>query len=162
MKWMKAGTSRTKRSSASLSLDCAEKATERSDFTAATVWAETTDNKHYLVHASRSKEFTEMVAWIEELANGTYCGVKGVAQILVEDRGAGTQYIQRVARRPLPKPFPCHPIAYQASNPEIVPASTGSHPCSPLDRCCCLRRGCWDWIADVEAGNLVRLPCRTQ
>lgn len=73
-----------------LSVDCAEKATERSDFTAATVWVETLDKKHYCIHAARTKkEFTEMSQWIEEIARNF-----GADQILVEDRGAGTQYIQ--------------------------------------------------------------------
>lgn len=73
-----------------LSLDCAEKATERSDYTAATVWVETVGRKHYLIHADRTKkEFNEMVRWIEEL-----CIQFNPDEILVEDRGAGTQYIQ--------------------------------------------------------------------
>lgn len=73
-----------------LSVDLAEKATERSDFSAATVWIETYDKKHYCIHAARiRKEFNDQVQFIETLAK-TF----KVDQVLVEDRGAGTQYIQ--------------------------------------------------------------------
>jgi len=73
-----------------LSVDCAEKATQRSDWTAATVWVETHDKKHYLIHAARCrKEFTDMTKWIDSLARAF-----DVDQVLVEDKGAGTQYIQ--------------------------------------------------------------------
>lgn len=129
-----------------LSLDCAEKATERSDFTAASVWVETYDKKHYLVHAARTKkEFSEMVQWIEELARATYCGHR-VSQILVEDRGAGTQYIQ--VRKTSPGFAPVIPINTKQQSKTFrfdgvtVMFSTGR---------ALLPESGNDWIADVES-----------
>ena len=83
---------------------------------------------------------------IEELANGTYCGVKGVAQILVEDRGAGTQYIQ--VRKTSPSRSLSSPLLPSSNRNRS--ASTGSHQCSPLGRVLLPEKGV-DWIADVEA-----------
>lgn len=130
----------------SLSVDCAEKATERSDYTAATVWVETADKKHYLVHASRiKKEFTEMVQWIEEMANATYCGTK-VSQILVEDRGAGTQYIQ--IRKTSPGRVPVIPIATKQQSKAF--RFDGVTPMFAAGQALLPEKGV-SWIADVEA-----------
>lgn len=125
-----------------LSVDCAEKATQRADYTAATVWVETNDKKHYLIHATRTKkEFVEMVDWIEHIAE-TF----GVDQILVEDRGAGTQYIQlrKVSKGAAPviaistkqqsKEFRFDGVTPMFAAGEVFLPETGT-----------------DWIADIEA-----------
>lgn len=73
-----------------LSVDTAIKAQDRHDYTALTVWVETKDRRHYLAHVERKKvEFVEMCALIDGLARKY-----DVDQILVEDKGSGTQYIQ--------------------------------------------------------------------
>ncbi len=125
-----------------LSVDCAEKATQRSDYTAATVWMETNDKKHYLVHAARcKKEFIDMVEWIEHLAK-----TWNVDAILVEDRGAGTQYIQ--VRQKSPGPAPVLPIATKQQSKEfrfdgVTPMFSAGEALMPESGV--------DWIADVEA-----------
>lgn len=124
-----------------LSVDCAEKATQRSDFTAATIWYQTDGGRHYLAHATRTrKEFVEMVAWIEHLAK-----VYNVDQILVEDRGAGTQYIQ--VRKTKPGFAPVIPIATMQKSKEfrfdgVTPMFAAGEVLLP--------DGGNDWIADVE------------
>lgn len=125
-----------------LSVDCAEKATQRSDYTAATVWAETTSGKHYLIHAARTrKEFIEMVEWIEEIARHY-----NVDQILVEDRGAGTQYIQ--VREKTPGPAPVIPISTKQQSKEF--RFDGVTPMFAAGTARLPEKGT-DWIADVEA-----------
>jgi predicted phage terminase large subunit-like protein len=126
----------------SLSVDCAEKATQRSDYTACTVWIETTDKKHYLVHADRTKkEFVEMVEWIETIARTWQ-----VNQILVEDRGAGTQYIQ--VREKSPGPAPVISIATQQKSKEF--RFDGVTPMFAAGEVFLPDTGT-DWIADIEA-----------
>lgn len=125
-----------------LSVDCAEKATQRSDYSAATVWIETTDKKHYLVHASHvKKEFIEMVEWIESIAK-----TWDVDAILVEDRGAGTQYIQ--VRQQSPGPAPVIPIATKQQSKEF--RFDGVTPMFSAGEALLPESGV-DWIADVEA-----------
>jgi predicted phage terminase large subunit-like protein len=115
-----------------LSVDCAEKKTERSDWTAATIWIETFDKKHYLIHAVRCREeFNTMTKWIDSLAREF-----NVDQILVEDKGAGTQYIQ--VRKDNPGPAP------------IIPISTNNN--SKMFR--------FDGVTPMFAGGLVFLPER--
>lgn len=126
-----------------LSVDCAEKATKRSDWTAATVWAETMSGHHYLIHATRvRKEFVQMCEWIDELA-----AAYNVDRILVEDRGAGTQYIQVKNMSPNVR----HPVVAIQTNQKskefrfdgvTVMFSTG------VAR---IPESGTDWIADVEA-----------
>jgi predicted phage terminase large subunit-like protein len=124
-----------------LSVDCAEKATQRSDYTAATVWLETHDKKHYLAHASRiRKEFNDMVKWIEHLAK-----VWNVDQILVEDRGAGTQYIQ--VRKEQPGFAPVIPISTKQQSKEF--RFDGVTPMFAAGEVFLPESGN-DWIADVE------------
>lgn len=73
-----------------LSVDTAQKAGERHDFTVITVWAETDFGHHYLLDVVREKlEFPEMCTTIDKTAERW-----GVSAILVEDKGSGTQYIQ--------------------------------------------------------------------
>ena len=125
-----------------LSVDCAEKATQRADYTAATVWIETFDKKHYLVHAARcKKEFVEMVEWIEDIAK-----TWNVNQILVEDRGAGTQYIQ--VRSKSPGPAPVISISTKQQSKEF--RFDGVTPMFAAGEVFLPETGT-DWIADVEA-----------
>lgn len=125
-----------------LSVDCAEKATQRSDFTAATVWMETMDQKHYLIHAARcKKEFVEMVNWIEEIAREY-----NVDSILVEDRGAGTQYIQ--IRSKSPGPAPVVPISTKQQSKVFRFDGVTPMFASGTAR---LPESGTDWLADVEA-----------
>lgn len=125
-----------------LSVDCAEKATQRADYTAATIWVETTEKKHYLIHAARcKKEFTDMVSWIEELA-----AAFDVDSILVEDRGAGTQYIQ--VRTKHPGPVPVIAISTKQQSKEfrfdgVTPMFASGQALFPMDGN--------EWIADVES-----------
>lgn len=73
-----------------VSCDPAEKATERSAFTSIGVWIQDVTNKHYLAFVSRKRlEFPELVTEIESIATDWNASV-----ILIEDAGAGTQYIQ--------------------------------------------------------------------
>ena len=125
-----------------LSVDCAEKATKRSDWTAATVWIETADKKHYLAHADRvRKEFVEMVEWIETIAR-----TWDVDQILVEDRGAGTQYIQIREKSPGPAPV----IAIQTKQQSKEFRFDGVTPMFAAGEVFLPETGT-DWIADIEA-----------
>ena len=72
------------------SADCANKDGQRHDFTVITVWYHCEDGRHYLVDVIRKKvTFNPLV----KLINAT--AVRWNAdQIIVEDKGAGTQYIQ--------------------------------------------------------------------
>jgi predicted phage terminase large subunit-like protein len=125
-----------------LSVDCAEKATQRSDYTAATIWVETTDKKHYLIHAARiRKEFVEMVDWIDHLAR-----IWEVDQVLVEDRGAGTQYIQVRQSNPGPAPV----VAIQTKQQSKEFRFDGVTPMFAAGQVFLPEPGT-DWIADVEA-----------
>lgn len=124
-----------------LSVDAAEKDTERSDYTAATIWIETVDKKHYLVHAARTrKEFNDIVKWIEHLAK-----TWNVDQILVEDRGAGTQYIQ--VRKEKKGFAPVIAISTQQKSKQfrfdgVTPMFAAGEVFLP--------EGGVDWIADLE------------
>lgn len=125
-----------------MSVDCAEKATQRSDYTACTVWIETFDKKHYLVHADRvRKEFVEMVEWIEHIAK-----TWNVNQIYVEDRGAGTQYIQIRSKSPGPAPV----IAIQTKQQSKEFRFDGVTPMFAAGEVFLPETGT-AWIADVEA-----------
>ncbi len=131
-----------------LSVDCAEKATQRSDWTAATVWAETFDNKHYLIHAARCrKEFIQMSDWIDEIARAF-----NVHQILVEDKGAGTQYIQVQVERPAPAPV----IPISTNNNSKMFRFDGVTPMFSAGRVFFPAKGV-DWIADLE-DELLKFP----
>lgn len=132
-----------------LSVDCAEKATQRSDWTAATIWYETFDGKHYLVHAARCRrEFTDMSKWIDELARGF-----NVDQILVEDKGAGTQYIQ-VDKERGSGPAPVIPISTNNNSKQF--RFDGVTPMFTSGRALFPEKGT-DWIADLE-DELMKFP----
>lgn len=73
-----------------LSVDTAIKASDRANFTAITIWAESKSGKHYLIEVYRRRlEFNTMVDLIDKAARD-----HNVSAILVEDKGSGTQYIQ--------------------------------------------------------------------
>lgn len=77
------------------SVDCANTATERSDFTSITVWLETIEKQFYLLEVVNERvEFTPMVRLIDEVARR-----RKVSAILVEDAGAGKQLIQTQSGR---------------------------------------------------------------
>lgn len=79
-----------------ISVDCAEKATARSKYTAITVWVETEDNRHYLADVRRKRcEFPEMIKLIEDTARDWIDKGYQVGAILVEDAANGTPYIQQ-------------------------------------------------------------------
>lgn len=82
-----------------ISVDCAQKADQRNDYTVITVWIESDTHQHYLVEVVRVRaEFNEMVQTIERVAMR-----HRASAILVEDRGSGTQYIQtRRGKAPAP------------------------------------------------------------
>ena len=73
-----------------LSVDTAAKEGQRNDFTAITIWFEDFEGKHYLIFVHKDRmQFEPMSAKINSLAEQFE-----VDQILVEDKGSGTQYIQ--------------------------------------------------------------------
>jgi predicted phage terminase large subunit-like protein len=125
-----------------LSVDCAEKATQRSDFTAVTVWIETVDKKHYLVHAAHARlEFPAMVRYIDHIAE-----TWGVSAILCEDHGAGTQYIQLREKSHGPAPV----IAIQTLQKSKEFRFDGVSPMFEAKEVLLPEKGT-DWVADVEA-----------
>lgn len=87
-----------------LSVDCAEKATVRSKYTAVGVWIETVDGRHYLAEVKRKRvEFPEMITLIEDTAQSWINRGYPVKAILVEDAANGTPYLQqRKGRAPAP------------------------------------------------------------
>jgi len=73
-----------------ISVDCANKDTKRSDWSVVTVWKETLDHQHHLIDVVRRRvQFNDLVLMIENTAKRHKADA-----ILVEDKGAGTQYIQ--------------------------------------------------------------------
>lgn len=82
-----------------VSVDCAEKATVRSKYTAVGVWIETVEGHHYLKEVRRKRvEFPDMIRLIEDTARD-----HNATAILVEDAGNGTPYIQtRQGKAPAP------------------------------------------------------------
>jgi predicted phage terminase large subunit-like protein len=73
-----------------VSVDTASKTEQRHDYTVATVWLEDLHGNFYLLDVQRHKlEFTKMCAMIDKTAQRWKA-----TWVLVEDKGAGTQYIQ--------------------------------------------------------------------
>lgn len=73
-----------------VSVDTASKRTERADYSVAQCWAETHDKRHFMLDQSRDKvAFPKLIEMIEKMARKW-----GADSILVEDKGAGTAYIQ--------------------------------------------------------------------
>lgn len=86
----------------SLSIDTAKKKDERSDFSAISVWYEDMNHNHYLVNMIRKRvNYNEL----ERMINQTAINY-GVDQILIEDAGMGTQYIQRYTETDKQPPAP--------------------------------------------------------
>lgn len=78
-----------------VSVDSANKNTERSDFTAIGVWIEMVNNCHYLVHVDRDKlELPALTKRIEAIIKEW-----GATALLIEDKGSGTQYIQLMSQK---------------------------------------------------------------
>lgn len=87
-----------------VSVDSANKDTERSDYTAIGVWIETLNSSHYLAHVERDRmELPTLIKRIETIAREW-----GAGAILIEDKGSGTQYIQLRAEH---APCPVIPMA---------------------------------------------------
>lgn len=82
-----------------VSVDCANKPTQRANYSVCTVWIETMAGHHYLVHVVRKKvEITALTKMIEDTAIQWNANA-----ILVEDKGHGTTYIQtRTGKAPAP------------------------------------------------------------
>lgn len=88
-----------------ISVDTANKATERSDYTVITVWYQY-GSKHYLVDVIRRKmEYNEIVSTIELHARKHNADV-----ILVEDAGTGSQYAIQANNTDHVPPCPVIPI----------------------------------------------------
>jgi predicted phage terminase large subunit-like protein len=83
----------------SLSVDCANKKNDRANYTVVGVWMEDFEGRHYLAHVERKKvEYVELKKLIEDTAIAWQAN-----QILVEDKGNGTSYIQeRQGKAPAP------------------------------------------------------------
>jgi predicted phage terminase large subunit-like protein len=130
-----------------VSVDCAEKPGARNDYTVVTVWYETILGKHYLVNLVRRRmEFTDMTKTINLLARRY-----GAHEILIEDAGAGVQYIQtqsgrdgRKRKAPCPvTPVPTSPINTKAFRLDgCVPLIRAGEVLFPEKN---------EWIADLEA-----------
>lgn len=80
-----------------LSVDCAQKTTARANHSVITAWIQDLRGHHYLADVSRKKlEFTDLIAEIDRMI------VKwNPSAVLVEDAGAGTQYIQQMSGKTL-------------------------------------------------------------
>jgi predicted phage terminase large subunit-like protein len=89
-----------------VSVDCASKKGERNDYTVIGVWIEGVDGRHYLAEVIRRRmEFAEMSQAIDDT-----CRVWRAHQLLVEDKGSGTQYIQMRTTGGVTPPCPLIPI----------------------------------------------------
>lgn len=91
-----------------ISVDTANTANERSDYTVLQVWQQGSDGRHYLVdNIKRRVEFEGLVKLLDQVSLFWQANV-----ILVEDRGSGTQLLQvRGATSSNPSPVPLIPIS---------------------------------------------------
>lgn len=91
-----------------LSIDSANTAKERSDWTVIQVWVQGTDGRHYLADVIRRQvEFEGLTTLMDRVSAFWKANV-----ILVEDRGSGTQLLQvRGATSSTPSPIPLVPIS---------------------------------------------------
>lgn len=88
-----------------LSVDSANKASETSDYTVATVWG-ISNERYYLLHVTRQRvEFHDLLNVVEEVATRF-----AVTDILMEDRASGTQLIQELTRKGRWNVIPCSPV----------------------------------------------------
>ena len=125
-----------------LSIDAAEKDTQRSDYTSAPIWIETVDRKHYMIHAARiRKQFNQIVGFIDGLARDFKVDV-----VLCEDKGAGTQYIQ--IRKDEPGPAPV--VAIQTMQQSKAFRFDGVTPMFDAKQVFLPVEGT-AWVGDVEA-----------
>jgi predicted phage terminase large subunit-like protein len=75
-----------------VSVDSAEKDNQRADYTAITVWREGMDRYHYLIDAQRERmEFPRLVEAVNAMATRW-----AADYVLMEEKGAGNQYIQHM------------------------------------------------------------------
>lgn len=73
-----------------LSVDTATKVNQRADYTVIQTWGETHDRRYYLLRQTREKvEFEGLIELIEKQAK-----LDEVDQIVIEDKGNGTTYVQ--------------------------------------------------------------------
>lgn len=95
-----------------LSVDCANKTTARSNYTVITVWIQDVQGNHYLADVVRRKmEFTDLAECIYQTA------IKWKATaILVENAGAGIQYIQQYTGK---APAPIIPMETNSKSKEF-------------------------------------------
>ncbi|XAI96019.1 terminase large subunit [Microcystis phage Mwe-JY26] len=132
-----------------VSVDCASKTTERNDWTVVTVWIETIDRRHYLVDLKRERvEFDDLVKLIEDTARKW-----SAHQILVEDKGSGTTYLQ-VRRGKAPAPL----IPIQVPNASKEFRFDGVSPMFKAGDVLLPERA--PWLADYEA-ELLAFPNAT-
>jgi predicted phage terminase large subunit-like protein len=95
-----------------ISVDTASKDKEKNDPTCITVWIEDVNNLHYLKHVVLKRvKFPELCRLINATARE-----HGATSILVEDAGAGTQYIQQWAGK---APAPIIPITTKNKDKEF-------------------------------------------
>jgi len=131
-----------------LSVDSAEKAQSRNDYSVILVWRQTLDNKHYLVDVKRKKvEFAELVQMIEQTALSWNADA-----ILIEDRGSGTQYNQARGQTGL-APAPVIPISVSNLGKEF--RLDGVSPMFQAGEVYLPSRA--NWLADYEA-ELMQFP----
>lgn len=91
-----------------VSVDSAEKETNRADFSALTIWRETIDRRHYIVDAHRERmDFPKLLARVDE-----YAKLWNAEIVLMETKGAGNQFIQHIEALPADeaKPYTVVPI----------------------------------------------------
>ena len=86
-----------------VSVDSAQKTTERHDWTVLTVWIQTMDGKHYLADVIRRRvEFNALVKLVDDVSS-----FWRATTILVEDKGSGTSLLQvRGPNSPTPSLIP--------------------------------------------------------
>jgi predicted phage terminase large subunit-like protein len=131
-----------------VSVDTANKATERSDYSAITVWYQVND-KHYLIDVVRRRmEYTELVSTIEYQARKHKANV-----ILVEDAGTGTQYHIQATNTNHTPPCPVVAIKPHGSSKEfkfdaVLPLFEGGHVFLPANA---------DWLGTYEK-ELLEFP----
>lgn len=124
-----------------LSVDTADKTQARNDYSVITVWRETKDKKHCLIDVKRKKvSLPDLTQLIENTARLWSADV-----ILMEDRGAGTQYIEARGKTGL-APAPVIPISVTNIGKEfrfdgVAPMFQAGDVLLPLRA---------NWLADYE------------
>lgn len=94
------------------SVDCANTDKERSAYTVVTVWLEDVYGNHYLLHTAREKvQFSAMINLIDRVCKRYRCDA-----VLVENQGAGIQYISYMKKNDHNVKPPCSVIEIETSN----------------------------------------------